>query len=486
METLTSCNVAPITPFTPTPSDLWDTKKVVHAFRRLAFGGSQDEIDSALSQSPGNFIDELVDNAFTLPPTSSPPWANWALSDFADFDTENQEFIESWYLQTGNDILSNKLRDRLTFFWMNHFVTQLETYFYSPYLFQYYNINQTHALGNFKEFVREIGTTPAMLIYLNGFQNSSFNPNENYARELYELFTLGLDNGYDEFDIGETAKALTGYNHWDEEGGAIYFDDITFNDSIKTIFGQEGNWNYDDVITILFEQRSTEVATHICKKLYRFFVSEDITDFVETNIITALVETFISNDFELVPVLKQLFKSQHFFNEESYGVIVKSPFDFVYNFITETEMSYDDEIIRNIIYIAGLLGQRLFDPVDVAGWQRDHTWINSSTLGGRWQALEYYIYYIFTTFPEELRTMAINLSGDSRDPAFITEVIVDRIMGKEFYTTEDYQIATDIFKGEIPQNYYDDLIWNLGWDTAPGQIATLLIHLTKAPELQLK
>lgn len=486
METITSCNTASINPFVPTSENPWDSKKANHVYRRLAFGASQSQIDTALSLTPEQFIDQMVDTAFNLAPTTAPPWADWAVSDFSDFEVDNDIYVEDWYYQIGNDIFNNQLRDRLTFFWMNHFVTQLDTYFYAPYLYQHYHVNQTYALGNFKDFVREIGITSAMLIFLNGWENSSFNPNENYARELFELFTLGLDNGYDEFEVGEAAKALTGYNHWDEEGAPIHFDESTFNDSIKTIFGQEGNWGYDDLIDILFQERSTEIATHICKKLYRFFVSEDITDFVENNIISALASTFISNNFELAPVLKQLFKSEHFFNEEAHGVIIKSPIDFAFNFIKETELSFNDEILGTILYFAGLLGQSLLDPPDVAGWQRDQTWINTSTLPGRWLTLEYYLYTIYTEDPESLRNLAKNLSNNSIDPYLITQVIVDRIMGKEFHTPEDYDIATDVFKGEIPQNYYDEGLWNLDWDTAPGQVVTLLIHLTKAPELQLK
>lgn len=486
METITSCNTASIDPFIPTLENPWDSKKANHVYRRLAFGASQSQIDAALNLSPEAFIDQMVDTAFALPPTTAPVWADWVVSDFSDFENENDQFIIDWYLQTGNDIFNNQLRDRLSFFWMNHFVTQLETYFYAPFLYKYYHINQSYALGNFKEFVREIGISSAMLIFLNGWENTADNPNENYARELYELFTLGLDNGYDQFDITETAKALTGYNHWLEEGSDIYFDESTFNNSIKTIFGQEGNWGYDDVIDILFEQRATQIATHICRKLYRFFVSQDITDFVENNIISVLASTFISTNFELVPVLKQLFKSEHFFNEEAQGVIIKSPFDFIYNFIKETDLSFNEEILDAIIYFTDTLGQNIFEPPDVAGWQRDQEWINTSTLPGRWLSLEYYIYNEYLNNPEGLRTLAKNLSNNSIDPYYITQVITNKIMAKEFYTPEDYDIATDVFKGEIPQNYYDQGLWNLDWETAPGQIATLLIHLAKAPELQLK
>jgi len=486
METTTVCNTAPITPYVPSADNLWDTKKVVHAYRRMTFGASQDQIDDALAMTPSEFVDTIVDAAVALPVTDAPTWGYWNFDNFTDYDTENQGFIEAWRLQTGYDLLQNGLRDRLTFFWMNHFVTELESYYYSPYMFQYYNLNQTYAIGNFQDFVRAIGTSGAMLFYLNGFQNTAGTPNENYARELFELFTLGLDNGYTETDIGFTAQALTGWNHWTVTGDAVYFDESTWNPGVKEIFGQAGVWKYDDVIDILFAQRSTQVATHICRKLYQFFVSHEVSEFAETDIIAAMATTFIDNNFELEPVLKQLFKSEHFFNELAAGVIVKSPFDFLYNFITEANITYNDAVINALIYYAAVLGQEMYEPVDVAGWQRDRSWISSSFLTGRWQVIELYTAYILANFPEDLRNLAINLSGDSNDPEFITTVIADHLMGKEFFTLSDYDIAIDIFKGDIPQGYYDDGTWNLYWDEAPAQVAGLLIHLSKAPEFQLK
>ena len=128
----------------------------------------------------------------------------------------------------------------------------------------------------------------------------------------------------------------------------------------------------------------------------------------------------------------------------------------------------------------------MYEPVDVAGWQRDHDWISSSTLTGRWQVIELYAFYILSNFPEDLRNLALNLSGDSNDPEFITTVIADRLLGKPFHTLSDYEVAIDVFKGDVPQGYYDDGTWNLYWDTAPAQVAGLLIHLAKAPEFQLK
>ena len=164
---------------------------------------------------------------------------------------------EEFKLAYTNSLLDNNLRDRLSFFWSNHFVTELDVYNCNSFLYHYINCLQRNAIGNFKTFVSEIGLTSAMLYYLDGVYNNGNNPNENYARELYELFTLGEGNGYTEEDIIETAKALSGYVERGEIGcEQVHFDASKFNTESKTIFGRTGNWGYDDVIDILFEERA--------------------------------------------------------------------------------------------------------------------------------------------------------------------------------------------------------------------------------------
>mgnify|MGYP000225468138 FL=1 len=484
---LTSCNESTLTPYEPSGDNPWNTTKIKHIYRRIGFGASQDKVDAALGLSPNDFIDNLVDDALNLPPTTAPFWGNYAISDFTNFEIENEQYIQDWKIQTGNDFITEDLRGRLTSFWMNHFVTGLETYFYSPYLFQYYNTSQTHALGNLKEFVRDIGITSAMLIYLNGYENTNLEPNENYARELFELFTLGEGNGYTELDITETAKAITGYNHWTEEGAPLYFDESTWVDGEKTIFGQTGNWKYDDVIDILFQERPNEIAKHICTKLYRYFVSQEIDTVIEQNVIDPLTQTLIDTNFELAPMLKQLFKSEHFFDERALGVIIKSPFDITMQFINESEFFYNDELMEALIYFSGIFGQDLFNPPDVSGWQRDEDWISTSTLTGRWQFTELYLGILFQNGLESTFVdFAKDLTNNSNDPYYITQVLVDHFMSKELYTASDYEIATDIFKWEIPQNYYDEGLWNLDWEEAPYQVYLLLSHLATIPEFQLK
>jgi len=482
-----SCNDSTLTPYVPSGNNPWNTTKIKHVYRRLGFGASQDKIDAALSQTPDEFIDSLVDNATNLPTTPTPFWGLYTVNDFTDMPTENPQYIYQWRIQTGNDLINENLRGRLTFFWMNHFVTELETYNYAPYMFQYYNVLQIHAIGNFKTLVREIGINSTMLYYLNGFQNTNEDPNENYARELYELFTLGEGNGYTQEDIVFTAQALTGYNHWLEPGSKIYFDESTFFDGVKKIFGQEGNWGYDDVIDILFQERGEEIAFFICSKLYKYFVSPAIDELVEQEVIRPLAQTFIDNNFELAPMLKQLFKSKHFYDKRALGVIIKSPFDIILTFVNESELFYNNAIMNAFIYYSSLFGQDMYDPLDVSGWQRDEDWVNTSTLTGRWEFFDLYLEFLLGNgYGNSFRNLAKNLSNDSNDPNYITTVIINHFVSKELYTAQDYETATDIFKWEIPQNYYDDGLWNLDWDEAPFQVTLLLKHIATIPEFQLK
>mgnify|MGYP003626382827 CR=1 FL=1 len=489
METINmpSCNDATLIPYSPNAQNPWNTTKVKHVYRRLGFGAKQMDVDAALSLSPGDFIDNLVDTAANEPQTPAPTWGYWSLSNYTDYFPEVAQQVIDWRVQTVYDFMNENLHGRLTLFWMNHFVTELEVYGHSPYMFQYYNKIQTHSLGNVKEFVREIGISSTMLMYLNGFENTNINPNENYARELFELFTLGENNGYTQDDILETARALTGYNHRDEYGDTIYFDSSTFDNGEKTIFGQTGFWGYDDVIDILFQEKENELAFYICGKLYRYFVSPAVDQIVEQNIIQPLAATLIANNFEIIPVLKQLFKSEHFFDERALGVIIKSPYDVILDFVKETEFFYDDELVDGFVYYTALMGQELYDPPDVSGWQGDELWINASTLTGRWQLLELYLAYLYSNDSgSSFVDLARNLSNDSNDPYYITEVVIDHFMSKKLFSLGDYDIATDIFKWDVPQNYYDQGLWSLDWPTAPVQVLLLLTHIATIPEFQLK
>ncbi len=502
MEYFVNCNTSTLAPYT-TPLD---RTRAAHLYRRLGFSASVQTIDQAIGQNADTLVDNLINEAINMAPTPAPAWADWNNNNYpADDDAAGalrRAQAEEWRVAYTNGLLSNNLRDRLSFFWSNHFVTELDVYNCNSFLYYYTNCLQRNSIGNFKTFVSEVGLTDAMLFYLDGAYNNGNNPNENYARELYELFSLGEGNGYTEDDIIETSKALTGYvNRGDIGCEPVLFDPTRFDGGPKTILGQTGNWGYDDVIDILFNERANEIGEFVCRKLYEFFVHPDSLDATGNAqvIIDGLANTFVANNFELAPVLSQLFKSQHFFDDNSIGVIIKSPFDLYLNFIKETNFAYDDGTVLNVVDNCAMLSQELFDPVDVAGWQRDRTWINTNFIIGRWLSSEVFIESFYQSNAEQFRTFAMDAVGpadsNTSNPETVVMAIVNKLTPKGLLTTQEFQNALDVFKiDDVPENYYgpDYIPGGLGlWMLAvspevPQQVFLLLMYMSRQPEFQLK
>lgn len=502
MEYFINCNTSPLSPVSGNLSK----SQVSHLYRRLGFSASAETITSGTNQTANALINSLISEATNLAPIAAPTWANWNNSDYsADDDLAGQEKRaqqDELSQAYANSLLDNNLRDRLSFFWSNHFVTEIDVYDCNSFLYEYVNCLQRNAIGNFRTFVSEIGLTSAMLFYLDGVYNNNNNPNENYGRELYELFTLGEGNAYTEQDIIETSRALTGYVERGELGcEKVAFATDKHDTGSKTILGQTGNWDYDDVIDILFTERANEVAEFICRKLYEFFVHPDSKDAANNaqTIITGMAATFVSNSFEIAPVLSQLFKSQHFYDEDAVGVIIKSPYDLYFNLVKETGFSYNNTTVASLINYSGLLSQRLFDPVDVAGWQRNRSWINTNFMIGRWLTLETILEGFYQDNDEQFRNFAIEAVGtaesNTSNPETVVRAIVNKITPKGLLTPQDFDNAMSAFKTEdVPESYYSpDYVtggtsqWILNISQlVPNQVYLLLVHLSRQPEFQLK
>ena len=488
-----TCNISSLEPYIPSPQQPWNEQRVAHLYRRLTYGENANTLNDALEQNPQSLVTEIIDNAQNTTPTPAPSWGYKYRSDYQnegkDFEDENNKNRIEWFRQTVKDQHASGLHGMMTSFWHNHFVTQISQYNISSYMFQYYNVLQRFAMGNFKTFVHEIGLTYAMLRYLNGFQNRKNRPNENYARELYELFSLGENNGYTQNDITETAKALTGYNKG-RYGEKIEFDAQFFNDSEKTIFGQTGNWNYDDVIDILFRERKDQIAKFIVTKLYAYFISPELN----SEVINELSGDF-AKDFEITPILRKLFASKHFFDDKAIGTLIKSPYDLAINFWKTIDYTLTDDRILNIYWQTLNQGQQFFNPVDVAGWQGDYKWINTSTITTRWTHTGYLVWFgIGNNVPEEIRSqnqrklvdLAVRISGNSTDADLVTRKVVDTFIPNGLPSDQDYENAAAVFKDRYPENYYTDGIWNLQIEGALHQVRELLFHIIRLPEFQIK
>ncbi|WP_370000971.1 DUF1800 family protein [Winogradskyella sp.] len=257
------------------------------------------------------------------------------------------------------------LRERMTMFWANHFVCRDQNPVHAQ---QYNNTLRKFALGDFRAFVKAISKEASMLKYLNGKQNRKGKPNENFARELMELFTLG-EGQYSETDIKESARAFTGYNN--NFQGDFKFRKFQHDYGSKTFFGHIGKFDGDDIIDIILENR--QCAQFISDKIYRYFVNP----VPNKTHIEAMTEVFYK-DYNIENLMRFIFISDWFYDEVNMGAKIKSPIEFLVGMANTIPVEFERK--KDLIKIQKLLGQTLLDPPNVAGWKGDKAWIDANTI----------------------------------------------------------------------------------------------------------
>lgn len=477
-----NCAGGTLAAYVPDTSKPWNSLRVAHVYRRLAFGATYSEVQAGLSLTPGQLVDNLINAAVSAPLPPAPAWYNWSFTNYSDFNNERVQQFTEWYLEWLNEMLNTGVREKFALFWHNHFVTQFLVYECPSYMYEYHKLLQQHAFGNFQAFTKAMGKSSAMLAFLDGRYNYAGFPNENYARELLELFTLGVNNNYTQQDITEAARALTGWVTFSDLCGPITFNPSQFDNGNKTIFGQTGNYDFDGMHDLIFQERSTEVAQHICTKIYTHFVHP----IPNQQIIDGMAQTFISNSFEIKPVLLELFKSEHFFEDDAISVQIKSPVDVLISTIKESDFGYDSLIVQLVGALTVDMGQQLFNPIDVSGWNGNRSWINSTAITKRWDMLsQYFGYVVLNLNKETLRQLAIDVSNNSTDVAVVAQKITDHFIPKKLENAADYTQATTALKASVPQNYFDLGLWNLQFQYAPEQVYNLMLWIIRRPEYQL-
>jgi len=474
-------------PYVPTTDKPWNARRVAHLYRRLGFGATIEDIQQGLQMTPSDLVDQLLDTAAALPPPAPPAWANWTSDDYVgngDLITEHRKELRfRWY----GDMLDEGVRARMALFWHNHFVTELFTYGCNNHMWRYYALLHEYAFGNFREFTLAMGKNPAMLIYLNGNRNEAGEPNENYARELMELFTLGESNGYSQLDVVEMSRALTGWRASTGSCTPAVFDPARFDSGLKTIFGVTGNFDFDSAHNLIFQERPQQVAHFIPTKIYRSFVYQA----VDTDIVAGLAATFLNSGWELLPVFKQLFKSEHFFEEQFMNTLIKSPIDALLPIFKMAGVKSTVHIQPNwfgdLNFYAYTSGQYIVvGPPNVAGWPGHREWLNETWLTRRWHYCDQTINFLLTNnnVKEYLRELARTLSDNSNDAVVVTTALVDFFLGQNLGPIH-MDGAIERFKAGIPAGYFADGSWNLNWDEVPDQIVNLYKYLVRMPEYQL-
>jgi hypothetical protein len=252
---------------------------------------------------------------------------------------------------------------------------------------------RTHALERFRPFVFDVGVTPAMLIYLNGDKNEVGAANENYARELMELFTMGPVDfegrvNYSEQDVKELARALTGWTV-NEYNGLSLFDSERHDWASVSVFGAAPEtMEYRDVVETLFSKRSDAIAHFIAEKLYVLFVSNR----PDSEVVSGLAENLLATDFSISSTVSLLLKSRHFFDESVRGVQIKSPVEFVMQLILACGRKPTNDECWPVERAIRLLNQELFNPPGVAGWPGHHDWISTNSITARWTYADSLLY----------------------------------------------------------------------------------------------
>jgi uncharacterized protein (DUF1800 family) len=351
-------------PYRPNKEAPWDLQRVGHLYRRAAFGATHAELETGLKTGPETLIAQFLKGG----------------SGLAEFDAEmaplaaniarynDATHLRAWWL-TRMLYSPHPLQEKMTLFWHNHFATSYSKVQSARYMLGQYELMRRHALGNFAELLREMSADPAMLIWLDGRDSKKGNPNENYAREIMELFSLGVGH-YTEQDIREAARAFTG---WEISGTEAAFNKKQHDDGEKTVLGQTGAWNADDIVRICLEQKSA--PSFIAGKMYRFLISETVPATPE--LLAPLAEQFRKSDYDFGALVKTMLSSNLFFSPLVYRTRVKSPVDFVLGIVRGLEGKIGTTALAQSLE---QLGQNLFSPPSVKGWDGGRTWLNGQTL----------------------------------------------------------------------------------------------------------
>jgi uncharacterized protein (DUF1800 family) len=385
-----------------------------HLLRRAGFGSSSDDVEAAVKNGLAATTDSLIN--YTDTPDNIDDEAILAKLQAAlpeqvtarAGDRLPTQLIKIWwaYRMVGT---SRPLQEKMTLFWHNHF-TSKDQGFTGDVMYRQNQLYREHALGNFRTLTLAVAKDPEMLRYLNGNQNYKAHPNENFARELMELFTCGRVNpsgqpNYTEDDVKAGARAFSG---WNSRGGEFYYNGYQHDDTVKTFMGQTGNFNGDDIIDILVALPST--ADYICRKLFHNFGYEN----PEPEVMNALISTYYGSGYDIKAVVSLILKSNAFYSPQARYALIKSPVQFVVGSVKMARISSDftpapDELtaendvgtpltgegygLRRRAGAMGLLaylvtsfrsmGQDILEPPSVKGWDGGTYWINTDSLQAR-------------------------------------------------------------------------------------------------------
>lgn len=497
------------TSMSPIRDEAFGYREARHLLWRAGFGGTDEQIRTLADWGPERSVDFLLDYS-DIPFENDSPTAfdhdimrprtreenmsyrraqqsgdENTLSKFREMrqraqrsDRAQMREIRHWWL-TRMIQTPRPLEEKMTLFWHGHFATSYRSIEDSYHMYQQNRMLRGLALGNFGDMLRAIIRDPAMLRYLNNNQNRKSSPNENLAREIMELFSLGEGN-YSERDIKEGARALTGYTYQDD---AFSYNKNQHDEGSKRILGVQGNLDGDGFVNSIL--RSQHCAPFMCAKLYKFFVADIPTDTRELDgaqrsVVQSLSQTMQQARYELKPVMRKLLLSRHFYDPSVMGNKIKSPVELVVGAVRSLNTP-----VRNMVVLTNAIdtmGQSLFLPPSVKGWDGGRAWINTSTLFTRQNTLVYML------TGEMAQTNRRFVDRTPYDPRTLVSCMNDpRIEG----SPPDEVVASellDLVLGRRPYGAAEQLIsaaYKVKQPASSDGIRTMLLLTTSMPEYQL-
>ncbi len=550
----------PVTPYTGT----FGREELKHLLRRAMFGATNADLAHFNGQSLNQVVDALLNTSL---PASVPLKNYWALNG-GQRDPNAMDpavpFGQTW-VNTPNTVSAvnanvgrmysyfswtigqmihqdRTIHEKMRLFWYNHLSVQVSTVFNGLLWWNYDRLLRTQSLGNFRQMMYDISIDPCMLEYLNGDQNMASAPDENYARELMELYTLGETSGYTEADVQAAARVLTGWSFREYNGGTPIMPETTFNAANHTtankqfsaffnnqvIQGQTGanagQIELNALLDMIFAKE--ECSLFICRELYRFFVHGQISPQAEAELIVPLAELFRANvgaPDQMKTVMRALLTSAHFFNADNRACMMMSPADLIIGMVRKLKFTFPSESTRlearyrmflDIYYICVNCEQNLFDPPNVAGFpayhqspQFDEIWVDSASYASRNFAVQGLIGQGFNTGTDFYEQASRNVSIKPDYVGIVGEFTNPSVPGNVIDGCAELLYAIPISQGikdtlktqRLLLGQQSDVYWTEPYDLyvanpnttdqtaqmVPNLINFLMLDMAKAAETQL-
>jgi uncharacterized protein (DUF1800 family) len=488
-----------------------------HLLRRTGFGARPEDVDRWTGVPADEAVDTIVAESMRISTYRAPRWiknrpplpeAPEAAVD--EFFRMNDAWTMELLIALLGEWAEGSLRQRMMLFWHDHFSTSLDKYELASFSATHLDIFRRWGLGSFRSLLSLVGKDPAMLLYLDGFLNERLAPNENYARELLELFTMGRVGpdgtpNYTEDDISEMARALTGWTVDWRTLRADFLPELQDSGS-KTVFGQTGPYDYDSVFALIFQKRGLQTAYYICEKLFREFVHQDPVQ----DVIMALAIEFRKGGYQIVDLLKILFKSRYFFDASgAVGARIKSPIELLVGMVRETGIVVSEPVYTDMYWAAAELGQQILFPPNVAGWTGHKDWLNTVTLPSRWDLSSWFAYHGFPDSDPAVVAWANQLVDPSdatsifRLPLAMMQQLIPVPVEVLGLPTGSAGLGGNLIEFPIPDTIRSELPaeaigltsqmlsgvpwyeWDIFQPQSAGLIRSFLSHLVQRPEFQL-